>query len=127
MWLLCCAVLCIIFDLQIDPGELLQSMARHLQQAREEAEEGGREQGCSGGSLVVKEVVTETRVPVLKLLDTQSELEVRSRHADVDTPLGCSVLCSCITSLLRLMFPFVFSFFSIMLCTASLMCRSTFA
>jgi hypothetical protein len=65
---------------QIGPDELLQSMSRLLQQEQEggkqEGERLGEREG-EGCSLLVKEVVTGTRVPVLKLLDTKSDLEVR--------------------------------------------------
>ena len=57
---------------QIEPGQVLQRIAQHLQAS-------GRDQGTSEGEglgLEVREVVTATRVPVLKLFDTGSQLEV---------------------------------------------------
>lgn len=66
---------------QIEPEKLLQSMALLLQEGQDkvtfQVQEGERGKGddmCF--SLVVREVVTATRVPVLKLFDSDSNLEV---------------------------------------------------
>lgn len=61
---------CIVMK-QIEPAELLQEMANLLQVSSAEEAKAGV---CQG--IVVKEVVTATRVPVLKLLDTVTNLEV---------------------------------------------------
>jgi hypothetical protein len=59
-------------------------MAQHLQDSQEEEEE----EGVGASAIAVKRVVTETRVPVLKLFDTQSNLEVRGNSKKLEEALS---------------------------------------
>ena len=58
--------------IQLDPADLLQRIGQHLEDTK--ADKKG-DDSC-GNDIVVKEIVTETRVPVIKLYDNQSMLEV---------------------------------------------------
>ena len=64
-----CDIMFCIVCVQIEPSEVLQAMAERISERASS--------DASWADIEVTDVVVATRVPVLKLLDAQSNLEVR--------------------------------------------------